>query len=664
MKTNRSISHKFLLCAWMAWCGTATPGHAKVVLSGLLTDHMVIQQQTTLKLSGEATPGKTVAIETGWNRKHYETPADAQGRWSVEVSTPKAGGPFRITFNDGEETVLDDIMAGEVWFCSGQSNMEMPLAGWGKIKNYEQEIAAADYPDIRLFQVKKNTSSAPVDHVVSNLDGWQRCSPATVPEFSSLAYLYARELYRSLKVPVGVIDCTWGGTPAEAWTSAEGLKNVMGFQDAIAEREALGFDRQQIMEKYNLDNKVWRKLCENKDRGLSGGKECWTGCEVDDSHWPTMNIPGNWEGQGLAGLDGIVWFRKGVMIPAEWAGKDLQLNPGCIDDEDITYWNGAEIARGAGFTTPRHYTVPGHLVKEGLNVIAIKDIDNGGEGGITGDPGSINVQCGGKTVALAGEWKYNIGVSLAELPSAPANPESASAPSSLFNGMVHPCLSYPVKGVIWYQGCANVGFAEQYEPLFQSLITDWRKQFDNPDMPFYFVQLANYLERKEVQHDSPWAALREAQAKAQHLAHTGMVTNIDLGEANDIHPKNKQEVARRLGALSLADTYGKKIPGLAPVYKSYSVENTTVRIRFEIPAIGEKFVQNADIKGFTLAGPDRKFYPAQAHTEGDEVIVSSPYVSVPVAVRYGWADNPECTLQTPSGLHVAPFRSDDWPYKY
>lgn len=664
MKTNRSISQKFLLCAWMACCGAAMPGQAKVVLSGLLTDHMVIQQQTTLKLSGEATPGKTVAIETGWNRKHYEAPADAQGRWSVEVSTPKAGGPFRITFNDGEETVLDDIMAGEVWFCSGQSNMEMPVAGWGKIKDYEQEIAAADHPDIRLFQVRKNTSAAPVNHLESNLNGWQRCSPTTVPEFSSLAYLYARELQNSLKVPVGVIDCTWGGTPAEAWTSADGLKSVMGFQDAIAEREALGFDRQQIMEKYRLDYKVWQKLCEKKDRGISNGKECWTGVDTDDSQWPVMHIPGNWEGQGLGGLDGIVWFRKSVMIPAEWAGKDLQLNPGCIDDEDITYWNGTEIARGAGYTTPRHYTIPGRLVKEGLNVIAIKDIDNGGEGGITGEAGSINVQYGGNTIALAGEWKYNIGVSLTELRPAPANPESSGAPSALFNGMVHPCLDYPIKGVIWYQGCNNVGFAEQYEPLFQALITDWRKQFGNPDMPFYFVQLANFLERKDVQHDSQWAALREAQSKAQQLAHTGMVTNIDLGEAYDIHPKNKQAVARRLGALSLADTYGKKILGLAPSYKNCTVENATVRIRFEIPAIGEKFVQDADVKGFTLAGPDRKFYPAQAHTEGDEVVVSSPYVSVPVAVRYGWADNPDCTLQTPSGLHVAPFRSDDWPYRY
>ena len=226
--------------------------------------------------------------------------------------------------------------------------------------------------------------------------------------------------------------------------------------------------------------------------------------------------------------------------------------------------------------------------------------------------------------------------------------------------MVHPCLEYPVKGVIWYQECNNVGRAEEYESLFQTLITDWRKQFGQPDMPFYFVQLANYLDRKLVQADSPWAALREAQSKAQHLAHTGMAANIDIGEAHDIHPKNKQEVARRLAVISLADTYGQKIPAQAPVYDNYTVENGKVRISFTIPAIGERFEQNKDIKGFIIAGPDHVFYPAEAYTEGDEVVVYSHYVKVPVAVRYGWADNPECTLRTPTNLPVAPFRTDNW----
>ena len=374
-----------------------------------------------------------------------------------------------------------------------------------------------------------------------------------------------------------------------------------------------------------------------------------------------MELPGYWEGKGLPNFDGVVWFRKQIEVPADWAGKDLQLNPGTIDDEDIVYWNGEQIASGAGYNVQRHYTVPARLVKAGRNTLAIKVSDNGGEGGIAGKAEDMNLKLSDQaSLSLAGSWKYRVGCSLADMPPAPIYPEHSSFPSVLFNGMVHPCLEYPVKGVIWYQGCNNVGRAEEYESLFQTLITDWRKQFGQPDMPFYFVQLANYLDRKLVQADSPWAALREAQSKAQHLAHTGMAANIDIGEAHDIHPKNKQEVARRLAVISLADTYGQKIPAQAPVYDNYTVENGKVRISFTIPAIGECFEQNKDIKGFIIAGPDHVFYPAEAYTDGDEVVVYSHYVKVPVAVRYGWADNPECTLRTPTNLPVAPFRTDNW----
>ncbi len=272
-----------------------------------------------------------------------------------------------------------------------------------------------------------------------------------------------------------------------------------------------------------------------------------------------MELPGYWEGKGLPNFDGVVWFRKQIEVPADWAGKDLQLNPGTIDDEDIVYWNGEQIASGAGYNVQRHYTVPARLVKAGRNTLAIKVSDNGGEGGIAGKAEDMNLKLSDQaSLSLAGSWKYRVGCSLADMPPAPIYPEHSSFPSVLFNGMVHPCLEYPVKGVIWYQGCNNVGRAEEYESLFQTLITDWRKQFGQPDMPFYFVQLANYLDRKLVQADSPWAALREAQSQAQHLAHTGMAANIDIGEAHDIHPKNKQEVARRLAVISLADTYGQK----------------------------------------------------------------------------------------------------------
>lgn len=659
MDIYKRLVHTLKACSIMAACGYA--GHAtqaKIVLPPLFSNHMIVQQQTTMTFFGEGAQNKTVTLKTGWNNKQYTTTTDAEGKWSLQVTTPKAGGPYKITISDGEETVLENVMAGEVWFCSGQSNMEMPLAGWGKVKNYEQEISEAQHPNIRLFQVKKATSAAPLDHLESTMGGWQECSPTTVPEFSALAYFYARGLQQKLKVPVGVIDCTWGGTPAESWTSAEGLKNVMGFQEQIARRAAVNYDANKIWEDYNQDLTRWKSAVSHIDRGALNN---WTAQEVNDNNWSTMQLPAYWESKGLPGFDGVVWFRKTIELPASWEGKEIQLNPGIIDDEDVVYWNGQQIAQGSGYTTQRHYTVPAQLVKAGKNSLTIKVFDTGGEGGIAGEAAQMNLQQSGQaTISLAGTWKYSIGCSLQELPKMPLSPHNSSWPSTLFNGMVHPCLAYPIKGVIWYQGCNNVGYAEQYESLFQALITDWRKQFNNPDMPFYFVQLANFLERKEVQADSPWAALRNAQAKALHLANTGMVVNIDIGEAYDIHPKNKQEVGRRLSALALGHTYGKKVVSSAPVYQNYEVIGKEIHIRFTLPAYGENFASNASVKGFTVAGPDRQFYPAQARTEGDKVIVTCNQVDVPVAVRYGWADNPECTLHTPSGFPVAPFRSDDW----
>ena len=641
------------------------PLQAKVTFPAFFSNNMIIQRNTTMQLFGKAKANKKVTVETSWNHQRHETRSDGEGNWSLTLTTPEAGGPYRITCSDGKKTVLENVMSGEVWFCSGQSNMEMPLAGWGRIKNFEQEIAAADYPGIRLFQVKKATSVAPLppESVESTMGGWQECAPTTVPDFSAVAYLYARELHKKLGIPVGVIDCTWGGTPAEAWTSAETLKGVMGYQEDIARLESLGFDPDKVMQDYQRQMEEWKADMAKTDKGYRDGKECWTAAEVDDSGWPGMSLPGFWEKQGLPGFDGNVWFRKFVNLPAEWAGKDLQLNLGAIDDEDVVYWNGEQIAKGSGFNVPRHYTVPARLVKSGKNLLAIKVTDTGAEGGFGGKAEDMNVRLNDSAspISLAGEWKYNVGCSLADFPPTPIYPGHSSYPTVLFNAMVHPCLAYPVKGVIWYQGCANVGRAEQYECLFQALIHDWRKQFGNPDMPFYFVQLANYLERKSVQPDSPWAALREAQSKAQHLAHTGMAGNIDIGEANDIHPKNKQEVARRLAVIALSDTYGMNLPAQAPAYDSYTTEeNGQVRISFVLPAHGENFEANSDIKGFTMAGPDRKFYPAKARTEGDQVVVYAPEVKTPVAVRYGWADNPECTLRTPSNLPVAPFRTDNW----
>lgn len=640
-------------------CLACALGYAKVVLPACFTDNMVLQQHTEVTFHGKGTAGKALKVTVGWNDEVYVARVDKEGAWSLSVPTPAAGGPYTLTFTDGKELQLQNVMVGEVWFCSGQSNMEMPVAGWGKVMNYEQEIADADYPFIRLFQVKKNTSVTPLDDVESTMGGWQECSSSTVPEFSAAAYFYARSLWKELNVPIGVIDCTWGGTPAEAWTSCETLKDIMGFRSEVAKMELLGFDRTRMEEAYDKERAAWQSLFFAKDEGMEGDKPSWATPSLSEEQWRTMNLPGYWEGRGLKDFDGVVWFRRDIEIPAEWEGKPLKLSLGMIDDEDITYFNGVEIARGAGYMTPRNYTIPGKLVKAGKAVITIRVSDFGGEGGIHGKAEELYAEADRSQISLVGDWKYHIGLSLKSFPSAPVSPtQSSSYPAVLFNAMVKPWTSFPIKGVIWYQGEANVGRAVQYGDLFSAMIADWRQQWSN-DFPFYFVQLANFLEAKDVQPDSEWAALREAQAKALKLDHTGMVVAIDLGLADNIHPKNKQEVGHRLALVSLAGSYGKNVSFSGPVFKDYSIKGNKVELDFEQVQEG-LLAKGPVLKGFTIAGPDRVFYPAVAAIKGGKVIVSSPRVAIPLAVRYGWADNPDCNLYGNNGLPAAPFRTDTW----
>ena len=647
------------ICMAVALWGCTGVLQAKVVLPSVFTDNMVLQQKTDITFYGDATKNKQLTVKTGWNGKEYYTEADGQGKWSLKIPTPAAGGPYEITFSDGKKLQLKNVMIGEVWFCSGQSNMEMPVAGWGKVMNYEQEIAEAAYPAIRLFQVKKNTSLAPLKEVESTLGGWQECSSATVPEFSALAYFYARALWKELNVPIGVIDCTWGGTPAEAWTSHETLRQVMGFREEMDKLERLGFDPNRMEQAYSEERAHWQSLFTEKDKGMENGKLCWTAPSLSEEDWQTISLPGYWEGKGLKDFDGIIWFRRSLEIPAEWAGKPLTLRLGMIDDEDITYFNGVEIARGAGYMTPRTYTIPAKLVKAGKAVLAVRVSDFGGEGGIHGKAEDLYVEADGKRISLAGDWKYRIGLSLTGFPPAPISPvQSSSYPTVLFNAMVKPWTAFPIKGVIWYQGEANVGRPEQYGDLFPALITDWRRQWRS-DFPFYFVQLANFMESKEIQPDSEWAALREAQTKALKLDQVGMAVTIDIGLADDIHPKNKQEVGRRLALVALAGSYGKNVSGSAPVFRNYRIKGDKMELDFGQKQDGFQ-IKGTTLKGFTIAGPDRVFYPAEAMVQNGKIIVFSPEVSIPLAARYGWADNPDCNLYGENGLPVAPFRTDCW----
>lgn len=687
------ISLAVIACPVLSW--------ADVTLPGWMTSNMVLQQQTKVHLQATAKKGATVKITTSWDKKTAKVVGDKKtGAFEFDLQVPSAGGPYTLTFDDGKKLVLENVMSGEVWFCSGQSNMEMPVKGWGMVNNYEQEVADANHPMVRLFQVKKVVAHSPQTEVpIDYTNGWAVCSPETVGEFSAAAYFFAREVSEKLGIAVGVVNSSWGGTPAESWPSLEALQGVMGFESHAKRLFKTGFDEAKIAQLYQDERAEWMQEVYNGDQGFEKGnidKAIWASEGFNDSGWETASQPLLWNKiDELEEFDGIVWMRRVVEVPASLAGKDLKLELGAIDDEDITYWNGTRVGMTSGWMAGRTYTIPGKLVKAGKNVLTVRVNDTGGDGGFLQEAKNFNITAGSTTISLAGDWRWKKSLNAADVSSSkkmtePVAPNSSWYPAGLYNSMVAPFLTMPIRGFLWYQGCSNVGRAVQYESLFQALILDWQARFnknskvtpypkpqpqderrrwmqnrESKALPFYFVQLANYLQRKDLQPQSGWAALREAQRKALRLDGVGMAVNIDIGMANDIHPKNKQEVGRRLALLALNRTYGREEPCSAPEYLQMQVSDGKAYLSF-LPAFGsDRLAENSDIKGFTVAGPDHKWYVAKAHTEGNgqfiwRVVVKSPEVPHPVAVRYAWADNPECNFQTASGLPVGPFRTDDW----
>ena len=644
MKTNilTSICLSSLAATALMWPQTAT---AEVTLPNYITSNMVMQHNATLNVKGKAKAGATVTATPSWLKKPITAKADKEGRFSMPIPTPDAGGPFTIVFNDGDETVIDNLLSGELWLCSGQSNMEFPIEGWTSVIDADRVVATAHNPDIRLFQVKKTTAFSPQEDVQTNMGGWVEAASNTM-DFSAIAYLFAKELRDSLKVPVGVIDATWGGTPAEAWTGYEAIKKVPGFESEVDALSRCNFDAALLHADYEKKLSDWMSLAK------SGG-------EVADPGKPLTGETrqaGYFERVGFGNsFDGIVWVQKSFDVPANLAGKDLTLHLGALDDEDVTYLNGKEVAKGSGYNTPRVYTIPGNLVKAGTNLLTIRISDFGGEGGFAGPVENMRAEIGGTTIPLSGDWTYQVGVDFSTLPQKPASIDGSSYPTVLYNSMLYPLHNLPIQGVLWYQGCANVGRAEQYEPLFQALINDWRGLWGK-DFPFYFVQLAGWLQPRTVQPDSEWAALRNAQAKALSLPNTSMVSAIDLGHPGDIHPRDKQSVAHRLAMTALNRDYG--MSGMeyqAPVCTGMKTEGDKMILSFD----RDIHPTSAAVIGFIIGDADGNF--AQAMTEMPDkrtVVLSSPRIKRPDRARYNWADYPNGNLYSRAGIPVAPFATD------
>lgn len=647
-------------------------------LGSLFTDHMVVQSGARIAVWGWAEPGGKVTVSLGESRGRAKVSDD--GSWSVELKPVPAGGPYIMTVIAGDTVKVNDVLCGEVWVCSGQSNMQWPVL---EADNPTEEIASARWPHIRMFSVERRTADTPQDTCVGT---WEPATPDHVAHFSAVGYFFGRGLHQALQVPIGLIHASWSGTPAEAWTTEETLRDNPELAPILAAAQETGKQASELLATLDARRAEWEERVKvlrdqngalpkrHVDTGNRGFESGWAAPDANVSEWQEMVLPGLWDKDYGFDIDGALWFRRTVDIPESWAGKPLQLSLGAVDDFDVTYWNGEQIGSTGSETpsywiAPRHYTVPGAKVSPGTATIAVRVFDNFGGGGFAGEPSQMRLAAAGDTVTanpirLDGAWRYRIERELPPLlpPSVPRDLEPQYGPTVLFNAMIHPLLPYTVKGVVWYQGEANAGRAHQYRTLLPALIGDWRKGWRQDDLPFGVVQLANFMERATVPSSSEWAELREAQLlTARNDENIGLAVAIDIGEADNIHPKNKQEVGRRLCLWALGTVYGRDTVYSGPLYESASVADGKVEVTFS--QVGSGLIVKGDtLTGFAIAGPDSQFVWADAVISGkNTVTVCSGKVTMPLSVRYGWANNPACNLYNKEGLPASPFRTDGWP---
>jgi sialate O-acetylesterase len=625
---------------------------ANISLPKIFGDNMVLQRDKPVRIWGWAATGEKVTVQ--FNQQKKNTKADKAGKWEILLAPEEAGGPYQLTVQGKNKLVIQNILVGEVWICSGQSNMEMPIAGWGKINNYEKEIAAAGYPMIRQFDVPNTVSTSLKDDISAG--EWKQCSPATAAEFSATAYFFARELYNYLKVPIGLINTTWGGTQSEAWTSQQGFEQSERFKEIAA------IMKSGSIEKLSKDrNEAILASIKKAQGGLDNTNTTeWKNSNFDDSQWPLMKLPGVWEERGFPGLDGTAWFRKVITISEADAGKAAVIELAKVDDADETYINGVKVGSTQQWDELRKYTIQAGILKAGKNVVAVRVVDNQGGGGIYGDDITMRLTISQSVISLAGDWKFRI-ESIMNKEAGAMGPNDF--PGILFNAMINPLLPYTIKGAIWYQGETNAGRAYEYRTAFPLMITDWRQHWKQGDFPFFFVQLSTFgSAAANSNNGSNWAELREVQAMTLSLPHTGMAVTTDIGDPKDIHPKNKQDVGKRLAYIALHDVYGKPGEYTGPMYQSMNKVGDRIDISFTHTGSGwlvkDKY---GYIKGFEIAGADKKFHFAKALINGSKITVWCDEVPQPVAVRYNWADDAsEGNLFNKEMLPAAPFRTDNW----
>lgn len=650
-----------ILSSLFAYPQSAIKKQLKV--SNLFSDHIVLQQRDNVNLWGELTPGEKLTISANWG-KQASTIADANGKWKVKLATPKAGGPYQISIKTAKKNInINDVLIGEVWLASGQSNMDIPLKGWppgDTIQNSASEISKANHPDIRFFKVPFNTSATPLDSVNGK---WLASSPETAGNFSAVAYFYAQKLYQELKVPIGIIQSSIGGTPAEAWTSKGYLKKLGDFNEKIDGLEKLQEAADSWFKKWPVQNipqtnEQWKSI------GFSDADVA--NPNFADAGWTEIKIPGRIDVSPSGELDGAIWLRRTFIV--EDITTDYVLKIGSVDDMDASYINGKYVGGlvGSGFANaPREITIPRSILVKGENVIAIRVIDTGGQGLVRGPISITNDK--GASISMEGNWRsrwvaemlngkfytYGLQTDISKRPN--ISQLNSNSPTILFNAMINPLVPYTIKGVIWYQGESNVGRAEQYKRLFPLMIEDWRDKWGY-ELPFYFVQLAPYLYSAADQKGQS-QKLRDAQRYALKLPKTGMVVTLDVGLLTTVHPPYKKEVGNRFARFALTNEYGEKPVPSGPIYKNTTVSGNKLIIGFD--SVGSGLVAfDKGLSDFEVAGANKVYLPAQAKIVNDKVVVNNSSIAHPVYVRYAWSDGSSASLFNKEGLPAGTFTSE------
>ncbi len=645
-----------LLCAFFV----SLLAFSEVRLPQVIGSNMVVQRDMDARIWGWALPGEKITVE--FRGQAVKTKADKAGKWLAHVPSGQAGGPFELVVQGKNKIVLENILVGDVWVCSGQSNMEWPLR---MALNGEAEARSAVYPNIRLFQVQKNASAVPVDDVAPAQ--WQLCNPNTALHFSAVGYFFGKKIHLETGVPIGLINSNWGGTRIETWIS-----NESAVTDPPQKRWLEGlhnFDAEKMAREQAEIFKAYREVIEKVlDPGF---QHEYIDPLFDDSPWSSLPQPGLWEEHpGFEGFDGIVWYRKTFNLPENFDFGKANLSLSKIDDSDVVWINGQRVGETFNqYALMRNYPVREGVLKAGKNTIVVRVEDYTGGGGFYGLPSDLWLGDGSVTIPLSGEWKV-----MKDPVRTPPNPNSSMTsalnpnqfPTLLFNGMIHPLLNFAIKGAIWYQGESNADALQQalrYEDQFKLMINDWRKHWKVGDFPFYWVQLANYKAETDVPRTENWPFLREAQANTLQLKNTGQACIIDIGEADDIHPRNKTDVGNRLAFNALKYDYGFEIIYHGPRKKQVDIKDDYALVSFETGnaplTVRDKY---GYITGFAVAGPDKVFRYAKAELVDPQTVkVYCKEVAKIEAVRFLWSDNPGMlTLYNKAGLPAEPFRTDNW----